>query len=213
MAKVPRQVDKAPHLAAVVLAAGSSRRFGPGNKLLADADGVPLVRRVVARALVSRAGRVVVVTGHERDAVEAALAGLDLVLVHNPRHLLGMGTSVAAGIGALGAEVSGALVVPGDMPELDTGLINRLLAVFEASGAERIVFPATPRGEQRNPVVWPRRFFADLMRLGADKGGRDLIKAHGNANLPIEMADGDIFLDIDRPEDLERWQRLRKPKA
>lgn len=193
-------------VAAVILAGGASRRFGADNKLLADVDGQPLLRRVAHALLSSRAGRVIVVTGHERAKIEAALAGLDITLVHNDRHLEGMGTTVAAGAAALPPEVRLAVFTPGDLPGLTAPLIDRLIAIAEAAGNDRIVFPTLPSGEQRNPVVWPRRFFDALSRLGGDQGARALIKQHAGAALPVSMTSDDAFLDIDRPEDLEAWR-------
>ena len=201
------QRGKDAGIAAVVLAGGASRRFGADNKLLADIDGEPLLRRVVRAFLASRAGRVLVVTGHERDKVEAALAGLDVMLVHNDRHLEGMGTTVAAGAAALPPEVRLAVITPGDLPGLSASLIDRLIAISDAAGEDRIVFPTLPSGEQRNPVLWPRRFFDALCRLGGDQGARALIKQHPEAALPVAMTSDDAFLDIDRPEDLEAWRR------
>jgi molybdenum cofactor cytidylyltransferase len=71
-------------IAAIVLAAGRSTRMGAANKLLADVDGRPMVRVAVEAALASQARPVLVVTGHQPDAVRAALAGLDVAFVGNP---------------------------------------------------------------------------------------------------------------------------------
>ncbi|MBT4095373.1 MAG: NTP transferase domain-containing protein, partial [Nitrospinaceae bacterium] len=69
-------------ISAILLAAGLSSRLGR-NKLLASLGGKAAVRRVAEAALASKAAEVVVVTGHEREGVEAALAGLSVTLVHN----------------------------------------------------------------------------------------------------------------------------------
>ena len=199
---------KEADVAAIILAAGSSRRFGPDNKLLAEIDGEPLIRRVARAFLLSRAGRVIIVTGHQKDKIESALAGLDVVLLHNNRHLEGMGTTVAAGIRSLDASVRLAVLTPGDLPGLTTALIDRLITIADVAGGDRIVFPTLPTGEQRNPVVWPRQFFAELARLGGDTGARDLVRAHAALALPVALEAADAFLDIDRPEDLEAWRRL-----
>jgi molybdenum cofactor cytidylyltransferase len=196
-------------IAAIILAGGSSRRFGAANKLLADVDGVPLIRHVVLRILASRAGHVIVVTGHEGDKIKQALAGLDVIHVHNPKHLDGMSTTVAAGIKALPAEVRATLITPGDLPEISGQLIDRLIAIAVASGSERIVYPTLPTGEQRNPVLWPQRYFADLAALSGDTGARGLIKKYAAQALPVPMETLDAFADIDRPEDLEAWRKKR----
>jgi len=191
-------------VAAVLLAAGSSRRFGAANKLLADIAGVPLVRCVANVVAASNATEMIVVTGHDRSAVAAALAGLSVTIVHNSRHLDGMGTSIAAGISALATHCDGALVVQGDMPELTAALIDRLIARFAGSGTDRIVHPVDAGGHQGNPVLWPRRLFAGLARLDGDTGGKGLIVQEAGVVETVLVPDSRAFADIDTPADLAR---------
>ena len=210
-----RRLAKDPTTAVIVLAGGASRRYGPDNKLLADVAGMPLVRRVVMRMLECRAGHVIVVTGHQSGLIEAAVADLRetgaVTVVHNTRHLEGMGFTVAAGIRALPGEVQRVVITPGDLPEISAALVHRLIAIADAVGGDRIVFPTLPTGQQRNPVLWPRPYFAELAALTGDTGARQLIKAHATAALPVPMTSAEAFVDIDRPEDLEAWRRGRTP--
>ena len=118
-------VQPARNIAALVLAAGRSSRMGGPNKLLAEISGRPLVRIVAEAALASRARPVLVVTGHQRERVEAALAGLPVEFVHNPAFAGGLGTSLRAGIAALPAQADGAIVCLGDMPQVDATMIDR----------------------------------------------------------------------------------------
>src|SRR6201987_4453208 len=104
--------------------------MGAPNKLLAEIGGRPLFRIVTEQALASKARPVIVVTGHQRERVEAALAGLAVTFVHNPDYAEGMSTSVKAGIAAVPADADGAIVCLGDMPQVDAKLIDRLLAAF-----------------------------------------------------------------------------------
>src|SRR5262245_45463065 len=103
-------------LGAVVLAAGSSERFGAENKLLANIDSEALIRRVVHAIIDCGIAEAVVVTGYDEEKITAALEGLAVRRAHNGEWRLGMGSSVAAGIAALHTNVAGAFVVPGDMP-------------------------------------------------------------------------------------------------
>lgn len=194
-------------VAAIILAGGSSRRYGAGNKLLADIHGVPLIRHVALRVLASRVGLVVVVTGHQRDDIERALTGLPVVCVHNARHLEGMGHTVAAGVVALPDAIQTAVITPGDLPDITPELIDRLLAIHATAGGARIVYATLPTGEQRNPVIWPRRFFPELAALAGDTGARALVKQHAADTMPVALESLDAFVDIDRPEDLEAWRR------
>jgi molybdenum cofactor cytidylyltransferase len=194
--------EKGRAIAAVVLAAGRSSRMGGPNKLLAEIGGKPLVRMVVDAALGSRARPVVVVTGHQRDKVEAALAGLPVKFVHNPHFADGLGTSLKAGIAALSADVDGAIVCLGDMPQVDAALIDRLIGAFDPDHGALVVVP-TIDGKRGNPVVWSRRFFPDLMAVEGDVGARYLIGRYTEAVAEVPLTGTAALTDVDTPEALE----------
>jgi len=194
--------EKGRAIAGVVLAAGRSSRMGGPNKLLAEIGGKPLVRIVVDAVLASRARPVVVVTGHQRDKVEAALAGLPVKFVHNPHFADGLGTSLKAGIAALPAEADGAIVCLGDMPQVDAALIDRLIGAFDPDHGALVVLP-TIDGERGNPVVWSRRFFPDLMAVEGDVGARYLIGRYTEAVAEVPLTDTAALTDVDTPEALE----------
>jgi molybdenum cofactor cytidylyltransferase len=188
-------------IAAVVLAAGRSTRMRGPNKLLAEIAGRPLVRIVVEEALASRARPVIVVAGHERPEVEKALAGLPVNLVYNPDFAQGLGTSVKAGIAAIPAEIDGAIVCLGDMPQVDAGLIDRLIAVFDPDRGALIVMP-TVEGRRGNPVLWSRRFFPELMAIEGDVGARHFIGRYSEAVAEVPLAGTAALVDVDTPEAL-----------
>ena len=194
--------EKGRAIAAVVLAAGRSSRMGGPNKLLAEIGGKPLVRHVVDAALASRARPLVVVTGHQRDKVEAALAGLPVKFVHNPHFADGLGTSLKAGIAALPAEADGAIVCLGDMPQVDGALIDRLIGAFDPDHGALVVVP-TIEGKRGNPVVWSRRFFPDLMAVEGDVGARYLIGRYTEAVAEVPLTGTAALTDVDTPEALE----------
>jgi molybdenum cofactor cytidylyltransferase len=190
------------NIAALVLAAGRSSRMGGPNKLLEKIGGRPLVRIVVDAALASRARPVLVVTGHQRERVEAALAGLPVTFVHNPHFAEGLGTSLKAGIAALPAPADGAVVCLGDMPQVDGALIDRLLGAFDPDKGALVVIP-TIEGKRGNPVVWSRRFFPDLMAVEGDVGARHLIARYAEAVAEVPLSGTAALTDVDTPEALE----------
>ena len=194
--------EKGRAIAAVVLGAGRSSRMGGPNKLLAEIGGKPLVRIVTDAVLASRARPVVVVTGHQRDKVEAALAGLPVKFVHNPHFADGLGTSLKAGIAALPAEADGAIVCLGDMPQVDAALIDRLIGAFDPDHGALVVVP-TIDGKRGNPVVWSRRFFPDLMTVEGDVGARYLIGRYTEAVAEVPLSGTAALTDVDTPEALE----------
>jgi len=188
-------------IAAVVLAAGRSTRMSGSNKLLAEIGGKPLIRIVVEQALASRAKPVIVVTGHERERVEAALAGLAVRFVHNPDFASGLGGSLRTGIAAVPADADGAIVCLGDMPQVDAALIDRLIAAFDPEKGALAAMP-TIDGKRGNPVLWSRRFFPDLMAIEGDVGARHLIGRYGEAVVEVPVTGKAALVDVDTPEAL-----------
>jgi len=186
---------------AIVLAAGRSTRMGGPNKLLAEVGGKPLVRIAAEQALASRARPVVVVTGHQRGEVEAALAGLPVAFAHNPDFAEGLSGSLKVGIAALPAEVDGAIVCLGDMPQVDAALIDRLIAGFDPEKGALVVVP-TIAGKRGNPVVWSRRFFGDLAQLEGDVGARHLIGSYPEAVVEVPVTGRGALIDVDTPDAL-----------
>jgi molybdenum cofactor cytidylyltransferase len=197
------ELEKAQRIAAVILAAGRSTRMGGPNKLLAEIGGRPLVRIAVEQALASHARPVIVVTGHQRDKVEAALQGLDVQRVHNPNFAEGLSTSVKAGLAAVPDDVDGAIVCLGDMPQVSAPLIDQLIAAFDPERGALVVVP-TIDGKRGNPVVWARRFFHELMALDGDIGARHLIGRYPEAVSEVPLTDTAALVDVDTPEALVR---------
>jgi molybdenum cofactor cytidylyltransferase len=192
---------KDQRVAAVVLAAGRSTRMGAVNKMLAEIGGKPLVRIAAEQALASRAKPVIVVTGHERERVEAALAGLSVRFVHNPDYADGLGTSLKAGIAAVPEDADGAIVCLGDMPQVDAALIDKLIAAFDPERGALVVVPSID-ARRGNPVVWSRRFFHDLMSIDGDIGARHLISSYAEAVAEVPVVGAGALTDVDTPESL-----------
>ena len=188
---------------AILLAAGASRRFGAGSKLVADFHGEPLMRRAARTLGESRLAEIVVVTGHEAQLCRDALQGLQVIWAHNDGWERGMGSSIATGVAALDPGLDGTFIVPGDMPFLGAKLLQKLTDAFSASGARPIVFPATQQGEQRNPVLWPRRFFAELATLTGHEGAKAILQQHASEAVSVRIDDEQEFLDVDTASDLD----------
>jgi molybdenum cofactor cytidylyltransferase len=194
------------NIAAIILAAGRSTRMGGPNKLLAELEGKKLVRIATEQALASKASEVIVVTGHQAELVEQALAGLNVKFVRNPDFAGGLASSVKAGISAVPADADGAIVCLGDMPLIDAHLIDRLIESFAPDRGNLIVVPVAD-GRRGNPVLWSRRFFSELMTLDGDIGARHLIARHSEAVAEVPVDGDSAFLDIDTPQALEAARR------
>jgi molybdenum cofactor cytidylyltransferase len=198
----PREeTTRQPRIAAIILAAGQSRRMG-SNKLLAQLGGKPLVRHVAEAAKASMAAEVLLVTGHDAQRVEKAVAGASAKLVHNAGYRRGMGTSLAAGLAALPENADGAVILLGDMPGITAGMIDRLLEAA-ASRTPMPIVMAMANGVRGNPVVLPRRHFAALRKLEGDEGARRLIAEHGDEVVTVELGEA-AASDLDTPEALAK---------
>ena len=186
---------------AIVLAAGRSSRMGGPNKLLAQFNGEPLIRRVVSRVLASGAASVTLVLGHQADLITSVVAELPVSIVHNPAYADGMAGSLQAGLAALPPDASGALVVLGDMPEVEAGDLARMLQVFEAQDGTAIV-RATNQGKRGNPVILPRACFAEIAELHGDTGARAIIESGAYEVIDVELGQA-ASVDVDTPDALQ----------
>jgi molybdenum cofactor cytidylyltransferase len=195
--------EKGRQVAAVVLAAGRSTRMGAVNKMIAEIGGKPLVRIAAEQALASKASSVIVVTGHQRDRIEAALKGLNVRFANNPDYAEGLGTSLRAGIAAVPPEADGAVILLGDMPHIDAKLIDRLIAAFDPEKGALVVVP-TIEGRRGNPVIWARRFFPELMAVTGDVGARHIVARVAEAVAEVAVTDPAITVDVDTPEVLAK---------
>jgi len=190
---------------AVLLAAGTSERFGAENKLLAEIDGAPLVRGVAENLVASRVAAVAVVTGCQAERIQDALAGLEVRFVTNPEFEKGLSSSLRHGVAAVGDDPSGAMVVLADMPGTLVSVVDALIEAFEKEDCKKIVFPVDPKGQQGNPVIWPRAFFGELQGLSGDRGAKKLIEQHRAHTLGIPVENKNTLRDIDTPADLAVW--------
>lgn len=200
-AQAPRRARK---IAALVLAAGRSRRMAPLNKLLVPDDkGVPMVARVVENALASRARPVVVVTGYEHERVEQALAGRSVIFAHAEDYAEGLSASLKAGLAALPGDLDGVVICLGDMPLVAGPMIDRLMAAFDPEEGRSIVMP-TFRGKQGNPMLWAMEFLPEMMTITGDVGARHLAGKHADRVAEVEMADDAVLRDFDTTDALKK---------
>ena len=198
---VPQPARSALKVDIVLLAAGRSSRMGGPNKLLALFDGEPLVRRTAGRALGSKAAGTVVVTGHQRERVRSALAGLGVTVADNPDFADGLASSLKAGIAKVAPDAAGAMIVLGDMPGVSSKDLDSLIDAFRRSGGHAVV-RASHQGKRGNPVLLPRSLFAAVAQLEGDTGARHLVEAEGLDVIDVEIGQA-ASIDVDTREALE----------
>jgi molybdenum cofactor cytidylyltransferase len=189
-------------VAGILLAAGDSQRLGQSKQLL-DWKGKPFVRQVAETAIAAGLEPLLVVTGADAQATEAALTGLPLWTVRNPNWRDGQSASVKAGLAALPNRVGAALFLVVDQPQLPVALIEALRAEH-ASSLAPIVAPLVD-GHRSNPVLFDRTTFADFAVLAGDVGGRAIFSRHRVTWLP--WLDASLAIDVDTPEDYDKLLR------
>ncbi len=174
---------------------------GGRHKLLAEFDGVPLVRRSALTALAADAASVVVVTGHRKSEIEAALDGLALTFIDNPDYASGMASSLITGFSSRDADsAEGILVMLADMPGISTTHLDALISAFRNAGGEAVV-RAVSQGKPGNPVILPHSLSQAVLRLEGDVGARNIIATSGLPVLDVDVGDA-ALLDVDTPDEV-----------
>ncbi|MGH8196078.1 MAG: nucleotidyltransferase family protein [Woeseiaceae bacterium] len=189
-----------PSIFAIVLAAGSSRRFG-ATKQLQEYHGAPLVRRAVDLAEAVCGECSVLVTGHERLAVLDACKPLRGFFVHNSDYPSGMASSIAGGVRTVHHAADAILLLLADQPLVTTAHLESL--VSDWTGSPDAAVATAFAGTVGPPVLLPARYFGELTALRGDRGARAILTDGGTTlkTVPFEPA----AIDVDRPED---WIRL-----
>ncbi len=194
-------------VAAIVLAAGQSQRFGQPKQLL-PVGNKTMLQHVVDIALDSPVEQVIVVLGCRAAEIRASIAERPVQVVVNEKWKAGLSSSMQAGLAAVKPEADAALFVLADQPGVTAEVIAKLVGRYRETGAP-IVVP-THRGRRGNPVLFARSLFAELMGVKGDQGGRQVIAKHEGELKEVEVETEAIFTDIDTADDY-RTANLQTP--
>lgn len=178
--------------AGIILAAGAATRMGRLKQLL-PYRGKTLVEHAVEQALAAGFDPVIVVLGAEADSVRATLSARPVTLVENSLWHLGMGSSIAAGVGVL-AEAQAVAVMLADQPLVEARHLREMQALLD--GSDRPAVAAQYNGTLGVPAVFKRELFEALRSLHPATGARALLRAQATP-FPLPEA----AMDIDTPED------------
>ena len=185
---------------AVVTAAGSAERFG-GKKLLTLIDGEPLLDHTIRALLEGGAAEVIVVVG--RDARAELERDVNAMLdprvrpVENPDPSRGMFSSIQEGVAQ--ARGDAILVMPGDMPFVSPDTVRAVIATYARTPA--IVSPRY-RGKRGHPVALPASLRDEIRAADSRATLHDVIHAHTDIRIDVDVEDRGIVRDVDRVEDL-----------
>jgi len=189
-------------IAALVLAAGASRRMGTENKLLLSWRGQPLVTSVVRTLVGSRAQEVIVVLGHEADRVRAVLPGLGERVVENPDWSKGMTTTIQRGARTATEQASGLMVCLCDQPLMEVKDYDFLIEHFEEKRRvdPRCIIVPTFAERRGNPVLFSAAFKPQILAHSQVHGCRDILADSRQHVHEVAMPNDHIHRDIDTQE-------------
>jgi len=185
---------------AVVPAAGSAERFG-GKKLLTPIDGEPLLDRTISALLNGGVDQVIVVVSPDAEELKRdvnAFSDARVWPVVNPDPSRGMFSSLQSGMAE--AQGDALLVLPADMPFVQSGTIAILLDVFAAKPA--IVSPRY-QGKRGHPVILPPSLRDEIRAADPTLTLHDILKRHPDLRVDVDVTDRGVGRDVDRPADLE----------
>jgi CTP:molybdopterin cytidylyltransferase MocA len=195
-------------IAAIVLAAGASRRLGHPKQLLM-LGGETLIARAIRLAGEAGATPVIAVLGAYHERIAAVIESdktINAIPVVNRDWQQGIATSIHAGLRALedlAPQASGALILGCDQPRLTAEHLRALLEAFAAQASSAITASAYA-GVAGTPAVFPRAVFADLLALRGDQGARALLMKPTCPSVALPFPGGEV--DIDLPADLAQLE-------
>lgn len=216
VASEPPIREKWKRVAAVVLAAGESRRFGSPKQLLAVGGGT-LLGHVLSRLSSSWVNEIVVVLGHAAEEIQGALADSGGAghppwrVVVNDRWAEGQSTSLRAGLEVVSPGMEAALFILGDQPHVTADLVDELLMRYARTGAPVVM--SEHEGRLRPPVLFDRAVFDELREVSGDVGGREVVRRHLAEVERVPVRSGLPPIDIDTPEDYEAFLEMEEARA
>ncbi len=190
-------------IAAIIIAAGESRRMGSPKARLPfpepDGSETTFLSHLVGVFERSRASPLVVVLGHDARALRSDIELGDARVVENPSYRDGMLSSIQAGFASLIDDVDGALLCPVDHPDIDPRVVDALIARFE-SHPSPIVLPVFD-GKRGHPVLFAREVFPEIANAPASVGARQVVWDHEKDLFELPVRHQGVTTDIDTPSD------------
>jgi molybdenum cofactor cytidylyltransferase len=191
-------------ISAILLAAGESRRMGDFKQLL-QFKGKPFVACCVDTLLAAGVAEILVVTGHREKEVREAIGQRRVKFIFNADYQAGMSSSIVSGAAALDEKTTAILIALADQPQIDAGLVKKVIAVFETQ--QPLLVVPTFENRRGHPIILSAKLKAEILAIDPNIGLRQVVEAHKDEIFYLEVADQAVLLDFDYPQDYERLVR------
>jgi len=188
-------------VAAIVLAAGASTRYGEPKQLLSIGCRT-MLQHVADVVLASLVDQTIVVLGHRAGEIGATLKDMPADIVTNEEWEAGMSTSMQVGLQAVRPDVQAALLVLADQPAITPDIIIALIERYRETGA--VIVVPTYQGKRGNPTLFDRSLFPELFKVRGDQGGRQLVDMYADRTERVEVGSEAILVDVDTEEDYDQ---------
>lgn len=202
-------LQKMSNLAAIVLAAGESKRMAGRHKLLLPLAGKTMIAWTVEAILAAGLDDVIVVLGHEAAAVQKTLNKKPVRFALNPNYRRGMASSIQAGLAALAPQTQIIMIALADQPLVTAAEINFMIAEFSRVPEKTIGVP-TFNGQRGHPVLLDLRYREEMLALQGDVGCKSILARYPEAVFEVAMPARNILEDADTPEAYARLSALLK---
>ena len=187
------------NISATILAAGASLRMGGNNKLLLPFKNDTIIGKVCKTLINSHLNPIFVVTGFESEKLVDSLPDSLDGIIFNEDWSSGMSASIIKAVSSLPNHIDGNMIVLGDMPLITVETINKLHEVY-LNNADKIIY-ADYMGIQANPVIFPKKFFGQILELNGDHGCKKLINKNKENSISVPIDSLEVIFDCDNEKD------------
>jgi len=192
-------------VSAILLAAGKAKRMGKPKLLMPFGDGTVL-GQTLDILLSSRVDEVIVVLGAEAEEMRKVVADKVVKVVINLDYRRGMSTSLIAGLKQVDSRAQQVMVALADQPLIGKETYNRLIE--ESLRADKTIIVPSYQGKRGNPVIFSVRYREELLRLGGDVGGRDILKKYPDEILEVAVDSESVNTSINTLADYNSLLKL-----
>lgn len=192
-------------ISAILLAAGQSKRMGKLKQLIPLGNST-IVEQSIDNLLNSRVSEVIVVLGHEAEAIAQKISNRPVKIAINPAYIQGMTTSIVAGLKLVSDKAEAVMIALADQPFIDHQVINRLIDEFDTN--KRGIIIPNYQGRNGHPIIFDIKYKDEILALGSQGQLSDVVHRHSEDVLRIIVDSENILFDIDTVQDYEQARRI-----